>query len=54
MNPYSVTNPLNPTFVNSVSQRTEREGDHGLDPVVSRAAYRLVNALGHMLVKPGR
>ncbi len=58
MNPYSVTNPLNPTFTPNAqvpgNRSSDGHNDGDFDPAVSRAAYRLFNTVDQLLFKRGR
>ncbi len=54
MNPYSIANPLNPVFQPDSRVLENRSSDGGLDPALSRAAYRLVNTVDQLLFKRGR
>ena len=54
MNPFAVPNPLNPLHPANQASFDVRKPTGDLDPLVSRTAYRLINTLGHVLVKHGR
>ncbi|MBT6110375.1 MAG: hypothetical protein HN718_06635 [Rhodospirillales bacterium] len=51
MNPYSITNPLNPTAP-ATAEATQSE--RIFEPALSRAAYRLVNKVDALLFNRGR
>lgn len=53
MNPYASTNLLHPTLNVDYRTANNRNLNTGADFTVSRAAYRLVNAIERILTKSG-
>jgi hypothetical protein len=54
MNPYSVTNPLNPAYHAHHPAVDSRQTEAAFEPVLSRAAYRLVSKVDQILFNRGR